>query len=497
MFKESKERTMEKTFNRHTAKFTTALALALAVTLAPVATFAQTRITAPSNRYSVSQDVQAGRQASQQVEQQLPMVRDRYVEDYISRLGERLVDAIPSEFQHREFRYQFRVIDARDINAFALPGGYLYFNRGMIEAARTEGQIAGVMAHEISHVALRHGTAQASRAGSVQAQAPAIIGGILGAILGGPIGGIAQTAGQIGSGAIITRYSREFETQADILGAQIMARAGYDPRDLAEMFQIIERQSGGGGGQIPFLSSHPSPANRYARINQEAALLRVSPDRDGGDSRGFYDAQARLRQMPRARTMEEIARSGQRYPSGGGGGTNRGGYGNRGGGGRVEYPSARYRTVQGGNLYRVQIPDNWREFGGDQNSMTYAPEGAYNEAQGRGDFTHAVIIGVTNSQSNDLYEASSSYVNALLQNNPNYRAQSRDFQRGSIGRRQALAMTLYGPSSVTGRTEIVTVYTTQLRDGSLFYLMTVAPQDESRNYANVFQNILRTLEING
>ncbi len=490
---------MHKTFHRHTAKFTTALTLALALTVAPLAAIAQTRITAPSNRYSVSDDVQAGRQAAQQAEQQLPILRDNYVTDYVNRVGEQLVEAIPSEFQHREFRYQFRVIDARDINAFALPGGYLYVNRGMIDAARSEGQMAGVMAHEIAHVALRHGTAQASRAGTIQAQAPAILGGILGAVLGGTVGGIAQTVGQVGSAAYLTRYSREYETQADILGAQIMARAGYDPRSLAEMFQIIERQSGGGGGQIPFLSSHPNPANRYARINQEAALLRVSPDRND-NTRDFANVQARLRQMPRARTMEEIARSGQRYPNTSGRrddrDPNRGGYGGSGGGGRVEYPSARYRTVSGGNLYRVQIPDNWREFGGGQNSVTYAPEGALNENQQGGDFTHAVIIGVTNSQSNDLYEASSSYVNAILQSNPGYRAQSRDFTRGSISGRQALAMNLAGRSSTTGQGEVVTIYTTQLRDGSLFYMMTVAPQTEQRQYANVFQTILRSLQLN-
>lgn len=482
---------MHKTFHRHTAKFTTALALALTLIVAPLAAIAQTRITAPSNRYSVSDDVQAGRQAAAQAEQQLPILRDSYVTNYVDRVGDRLVEAIPSEFQQPQFRYQFKVVDARDINAFALPGGFLYINRGMIEAARTEGQMAGVMAHEIAHVALRHGTAQASRAGSIQAQAPAIGGAILGAILGGTIGGIAQTVGQIGSAAYLTRYSREYETQSDILGAQIMARAGYDPRDLAEMFQIIQRQSGGGGGG--FLSSHPSPSNRYARINQEAALLRVSPDRTGGDARAFSEAQARLRRMPRARTMEEIARSGQRYPSGGG----RNDRNPRGGGGRVESPSTQYRTVSGGNLFRVQIPNNWREFSGDQNSITYAPEGAYNEAQGRGDFTHAVIIGVTNAQSNDLYEASSSYVNALLQNNPGYRAQSRNFTRGTIDRQNALAMNIAGQSSVTGRTEIVTVYTTQLRDGNLFYMMTVVPQGEQRNYAGVFQNILRSLQLNG
>ena len=143
----------------------------------------------------------------------------------------------------------------------------MYVNRGMIEAARTEGEMAGVMAHEISHVALRHGTAQASKA-----QKYSILGGIAGiagTILGGP--GVGQLA-QAPFAVYLLKFSREYETEADILGAQIMARAGYDPRDLANMFRTIEQQGGGGGG---FLSDHPSPNDRYARINQEAQYLRV------------------------------------------------------------------------------------------------------------------------------------------------------------------------------------------------------------------------------
>src|SRR6185503_916226 len=116
-----------------------------------------------------------------------------------------------------------------DINAFALPGGPMFVNRGMIEAAKSEGEVAGVMAHEISHVALRHGTAQASKG-----QGAAILGTagqIAGAILGGTLGNVIGLGSQIGATAYITKYSREYERQADILGAQIMARAGYDPRE--------------------------------------------------------------------------------------------------------------------------------------------------------------------------------------------------------------------------------------------------------------------------
>ena len=118
----------------------------------PLSILGQTRIEMPKNKYNISDDVQLGREAAQQVHQQMPILRDGTVDSYVESVGQRLVAAIPAEFQHREFTYGFDVVDARDINAFALPGGPMFVNRGMIEAARNEGEMAGVMAHEISHV---------------------------------------------------------------------------------------------------------------------------------------------------------------------------------------------------------------------------------------------------------------------------------------------------------------------------------------------------------
>src|SRR5215813_10658911 len=135
----------------------------LALLAMPLSLVAQTQIKLHSNKFSVQDDVKLGRQAAQEAEGQFPLLRDETVRGYVENVGRRLVAAIPSEFQHPEFQYYFKVVNARDINAFALPGGPMYVNRGMIEAAKTEGEMAGVMAHEISHVALRHGTAQATR----------------------------------------------------------------------------------------------------------------------------------------------------------------------------------------------------------------------------------------------------------------------------------------------------------------------------------------------
>src|SRR6266851_8062337 len=273
--------------------------MASAIVLMPLVVFAQTQIVLHANKYKPSDDVKLGRQAAAEAEKQFPLMRDEEVNAYIENLGQRLVAAIPPEFQHPEFRYYFKVINARDIKAFALPGGPTYVNRGMIEAARTEGEMAGVMAHELSHVALRHGTAQATKAQKYALGAG--VAGILGTILGGP--GLGQLA-QLPVGVYFLKFSREYETEADLLGARIMANAGYDPHELANVFRTLEAQGGGGGG---FLSDHPSPAGRYARINQEAQYLRVQNRFQ--DDRQFYGIKERLRGYPRAQTMAEIQRS--------------------------------------------------------------------------------------------------------------------------------------------------------------------------------------------
>ena len=217
----------------------------VSIFMVPLSAFSQTKITYHSNKFKPEDDVKLGRQAAQEVEKQMPIMRDREATDYVASVGQRLVAAIPAEFQHSEFSYYFKIVNASDINAFALPGGPMYLNRGMIEAARNEGEMAGVMAHELSHVALRHGTAQATKAQKYGLFANLL--GIGGAVLGGPIGTAAQIGAQ-GVGVYFLKFSREYETEADVLGAQIMARANYDPLDLANMFRTIERMSGGGGG---------------------------------------------------------------------------------------------------------------------------------------------------------------------------------------------------------------------------------------------------------
>lgn len=454
----------------------------VAIGLMPLAALAQTQIKYHSNKFSIQDDVKLGRQAAQEAEAQFPLLRDSQVQNYVERIGSRLVAGIPSQFQHPEFQYYFKVVNARDINAFALPGGPMYVNRGMIEAARTEGEMAGVMAHEISHVALRHGTAQATKGQKYSTLAG--IAGIAGAIIGGPaVGQLAQAPFAV----YLLKFSREYETEADILGAQIMAQAGYDPRDLANMFQTIERQGGGGGGG--FLSDHPSPKDRYARINREAQNLRINTDR--GDSREFARIQERLRGFQGAPSMQEIARSGQRYPAGENTG-NTGNYPNNPPSGRVEYPSSRYQNVSifnGG--VRVMVPNNWRQIG-DGSSVWFAPEGGYGQQNGQPVFTHGANFGVAQTNSTNLQRATQELINSLAQGNNSLR--SGGSQRTTMSGRNALFTTLTNVNEATGRPESVRLVTTRLNNGQVFYMVAVAPQNE-RNFESAFETILRSVRI--
>ena len=461
-----------------------AMLMSTSIVMMPLAIFAQTKIVYHSNKYKVTDDVKLGRQAAAEAEQQFPLLRDAEANAYVERVGQHLVASIPPEFQHPEFRYYFKVINARDINAFALPGGPMYVNRGMIEAARSEGEMAGVMAHELSHVALRHGTAQATKARKYAIGAG--VAGILGTILGGPA--VGQLA-QLPIGAYFLKYSREYETEADLLGARIMADAGYDPRDLANMFRTIEAQGGGGGG---FLSDHPSAANRYARINQEAQYLRVN--RSVRESREFLAIKERLRGYPRAQSMTEIAQSGRRYPSEGNNYPN----GNPGNypsapTGRVEYPSSRYRSYSVLTAARVSIPDNWRQLS-EQGSVWFAPNGGYGSSNGQPVFTHGVNIGVAQTSNRNLQQATNEFLNGLQQGNTNLRARS-GYQRASVNGRNGLSISLSNTNEATGRAEVVNVLTTQLRNGELLYIITVSPESEYYTYQNTFQSILRSVQI--
>jgi beta-barrel assembly-enhancing protease len=450
------------------------LSLALCGTLLS----AQTKVTPPKNSYSPKQDVQLGLEAAEEARKQLPILRDDAVTSYVDALGRRLVNAIPPEFNHPEFRYTFETVNVREINAFALPGGPMFVNRGMLEAATTEGEIVGVMAHELSHVVLRHGTAQASKAN--KAAIGQIGGAILGAIIGGNVGNVVAQATQFGIGTYFLKYSREYEKQADIEGAQIMARAGYDPRDMANMFKTIEKEGGSGGPE--WMSDHPNPGNRSEYITKEAQMLRV--DNPIRDSRSFEDVRAHLKTMPRAPTTEEATRSAKR------GGTSAP---STRPSAQVARPSSRYQQYNEGDVFRVSVPSNWREYA-DNSSVTFAPDGAIGQINGRSVFTHGVEVGISPNETHDLEEATDELIDSLRNGNPQMSRPSR-YRNTSISGSRALQAVLENESDVTRGTEVVFITTALLDSRTLFYVISVVPENEQGVYEPVFQRVQNSIRF--
>jgi predicted Zn-dependent protease len=247
----------------------------LAMVLSCAAAFAQTDPKPGFNLFTVEQDVDIGRQSAAEAERQLPVMEDASVERYLNAVVRRLADEAPGA----RFPYQVRAVDATEINAFALPGGFLYVNRGLVEATRSESELAGVLAHEIAHVALRHGTHQASKAYAAQAGL-GILGGLLGRG-GGNQRQIIEAIGGLGLNAVFLKFSRDAEYDADLVGARMMRRAGYAPAAMASFFELLARERQRDPGQLEqFFSSHPAPRDREARIRAEAERLGLDDGHD-------------------------------------------------------------------------------------------------------------------------------------------------------------------------------------------------------------------------
>jgi len=251
----------------------------------------RTKLVPGFDLFSSDQDIQMGRQSSQEVESQLPMCNDARVDAYLNGLGRVLAAHAPGP----KYPYQFKCVNDADVNAFALPGGYVYVNRGTIELVTNEAQLAGVMAHEISHVALRHSTAQLTKNAGLE-----IIFVLASGLFGNnSAGGMLAQLGLRGRmGLLSLRFSRADESEADILGTQIMYDAAYDPRAMAQFFEKIEADSK--ERPIQFLSDHPDPDNRAGRVMEEVKLLGGPPAKYKTDSAGSQKAKAEVHALPKA-----------------------------------------------------------------------------------------------------------------------------------------------------------------------------------------------------
>jgi predicted Zn-dependent protease len=237
--------------------------LLTAVTLA-----AQSRKLRPGfNLFSKEQDIQLGKESASAVEKKMKVLDSPELQAYIATVGKKLTSSADAG----EFPYSFKVVEDKSINAFALPGGPMYIHTGLIAAADNESQMVGVMAHEVSHVALRHGTNQASKQQMLQLPAM-LVGQATGS--GGLLGTLSQLGINLGANSVLLKFSRGAETEADLLGSRLMYAAGYNPIELANFFRKLEAEGGNQNKLVEmFMSSHPNPGNRVQAVQKEAKSL--------------------------------------------------------------------------------------------------------------------------------------------------------------------------------------------------------------------------------
>lgn len=252
------------------------LPCAMAVLLALSATsFAQGphRFQPGFNLFSKQQDVQLGEESAAQVRKQMTVINDPVLTAYVNKVGKRLVAS--QEAQESGFPFTFEVVADPSINAFALPGGHMFIHTGLLKSVDNEAQLAGVMGHEMSHVILRHGTNQASKANLIELPAA------LAAQMAGKntmMGQLAQLGIGLGAGSVLLKFSRNAESQADLMGSHLMAEGGYDPMEMAHFFNKLNSLTGSpgkgfAGSVAQFMSDHPNPGNREKALEQEAQLL--------------------------------------------------------------------------------------------------------------------------------------------------------------------------------------------------------------------------------
>jgi beta-barrel assembly-enhancing protease len=454
---------------------TRSLAALLAFCLAaPPLLQARVEPTHGMNFFSPEQDIQAGQQGAADVAKQMPLLPDSSpITIYVQRLGKQLAAHAPGE----KWPYSFHVVNQKEINAFALPGGPVYVNLGTIQAADNEAELAGVMAHEISHVVQRHGTRGASK--QMFAQLPlAILGGLAGR---SPLAQMASLGLSFGAQSVLLKNSRTSEKEADLLGADIMYDSGYDPHAMAQFFTKIQQQ--GGSRSAQFMSDHPDPGNRVQYVSAEVRTLPAK-SQYLADSSGFRDIKSEVSGMSPLTAQQIAAQRKQGGPTSAAVSP-----------GSDVSPSDRMQTLNHSD-FQISYPENWQSFGDQASAVTIAPQSGVTD--------NAVAFGVmiSNFQSEDpnasLDQSTHELLASLRQSNPDLREIGSDENirvNGAAGK----SVDLVGNSPVqeNGRPvrERDWLVTTKRRDGNLLYLVFIAPDKDFNSLRPTFEDMLKSLRV--
>ncbi len=425
---------------------TAGLFLGMTLLLVSSASAQRTPLKPGWNKFSPQDDVNLGKRAAADAEKQLPSCNAPRVDAYLTQLGTRLAQKLPTGGV--QYPFEFHCVNDKAINAFALPGGYVFVNRGAIEAADNEGQLAGVMAHELSHVALRHGTNQATKAMVAETGL-----GIFGAVFGDSAGGaLLTTLGNFTAGGVLLRYSRTAESQADVMGTQVLYDAGYDPRALAQFFEKLDAETKG-KNPPEFFSDHPNPEHRVERVDEEVEKLGGAPANARRDSAEFESIKREVLALPVVKKPVPGVAGAVSAPA----------------------PPSRNFAEYRASSYTLKYPDNWKKYpDSDGSGVSFAPEsGVLDDGSGHSALAYGLIIGVSQAKgdpndSGALHSATDQVIQDLQKSNPSMKI-TRQGERLRLNGQPGLSAYLSNVSPAGGQ-ETDWVVTVLRPEGLLYFV---------------------------
>ncbi|HEX3436823.1 MAG TPA: M48 family metallopeptidase [Pseudacidobacterium sp.] len=433
------------------------------------------------NAFTPEKEIAEGKKGAQQVYKTMPVLPDSSpVTQYVQRLGAKLVQSAPPSASGTQWPFEFHVVNQADINAFALPGGSIFVNLGTIQAAETEAQLAGVMAHEISHVVMRHATCNITKQ---QSQAPLWALGQLAAGIFVPGAGGAIAAQGVGAAAGMSflKMGRDAEKQADLMGTDIAYDAGYDPRGMVQFFEIIQGKYGAGGTQ--FLSDHPNPGNRTEYVNAEIATL--PPRTDWVKTTPEFTKLKKVIAGMHPYTAKQIA--GGAWKSGVAASIPA----------QVDFkPNGSWQLLDSTG-FSVQYPGSWQAMEKAGDSATIAPQnGVVSATNGDNTIVYGVMIDAYRpEQSMDLATTTNQLIAAIQKGNPGMKAVTgiEDVRvNQQPGKSVEFLNQVASAGSEAERDWMVTI---QRNDGSLSYVVFVAPQKDFEALRGTYEQMLRTFRI--
>ena len=417
------------------------------------------------NAFSKQQDVQMGQEAAAQVRQQQVVLNNAFLKAYIDKVGMRIANT--QEAKASGFPFSFEVVADPTINAFALPGGPMFIQTGLLAAVDSEAELAGVIGHELSHVILRHGTHQASKATGLQ-----MIAGLAGAAAGqgSMMGQLAQAGIGLGANSVLMKFSRDAETEADALGSHLMAESGYDPKEMALFFAKLSAEGGARGPQ--FFSDHPNPDNREKAIDDEVKTLPVRPY--GFESGDFKKMKAELAKLPKVAPKPAAGTVAPAVPVT-----------------ADTTVSTTFKTASGQG-FSVQYPDNWQASGENTAAVTVAPK---NGVLTGGAVGLGAILNFTANQPGktaNLATDTQALLNQLKTDNPKMKVAGSSV-RTTVGTRPAL-QTILTSNSPYGGDEQDTLITVATPKG-LVSIVFVVPQNQAAAMQTNFARMARSLKL--